>query len=257
MNYNYHTHTARCGHATGTQQEYVQRAIASGIEDMGFSDHFPWKAPDGSEASWRMPVCDVDSYREETIRLREKYKGQIKIFLGFEMEYYPEHFGRMLESAVSYGAEYLILGQHYIAPEYTGIKQVFSACEDASVLRQYVDLLIDAMHTGVFSYVAHPDAFCYKGTDLALYREEMRRLCIASKTLQIPLELNFLGIRAKRHYPRAEFWEVAGEEQAPVTFGFDAHDVLAACDGTSFETAWVLCERYRLNYIGKPALRRL
>ena len=30
MDYNYHTHTSRCGHATGSDEEYVKRAIEQG-----------------------------------------------------------------------------------------------------------------------------------------------------------------------------------------------------------------------------------
>ena len=257
MDYNYHAHTALCGHATGTQEEYVQRAIACGIQRMGFSEHFPLKHPNGGEASWRVPVSETDSYREETMRLREKYKGQIKIFLGFEMEYFPELFESMLANAISYGAEYLILGQHYIAPEYTGAKQVFAANSDHGAFRTYVDLVIDAMKTGVFSYVAHPDVFHYADDDRHFYREECRRLCAASRELGVPLELNFLGIRQKRSYPCAPFWEVAGEERAPVTFGFDSHDVLAAYDGESLRAAEEMVLRYGLHYIGEASLRFL
>ena len=254
LNYNYHTHTALCGHASGTQEEYVQRAISCGIESMGFSDHFSWRYPDGSESSWRVPVSKVDDYRAETFRLREKYKGQIEIALGFEMEYYPEFFEKMLSNAVSYGAEYLILGQHFIAPESTGGNHVFADSSDAELLKKYVDIVIKAMKTGAFSYVAHPDAFCYVGEDIAFYREQMRRLCMASKELAVPLELDFLGIRTHRHYPRRELWEVVGEEQAPVTFGFDAHDAQAAYDGESLQVAEDLIQAYNLNYIGGPRL---
>ena len=42
MKANYHTHTARCGHAEGTDEEYVLAAIERGFDEMGFSDHVPW-----------------------------------------------------------------------------------------------------------------------------------------------------------------------------------------------------------------------
>ena len=41
MNYNFHTHTYLCGHATGLPEEYIQRAISCGIKHLGFSDHAP------------------------------------------------------------------------------------------------------------------------------------------------------------------------------------------------------------------------
>ncbi|MFR5796189.1 MAG: PHP domain-containing protein [Christensenellales bacterium] len=42
MKANYHTHTARCGHATGTDEDYVLAAIEQGFDELGFSDHVPW-----------------------------------------------------------------------------------------------------------------------------------------------------------------------------------------------------------------------
>lgn len=187
--------------------------------------------------------------------LREKYKGQIDISFGFEMEYFSVCFPSMLESALSYGAEYLILGQHYVEPEYLGGRHAFSEqADEEGGLRSYVSVVIDAMKTGVFTYVAHPDVFCFKRGELTFYREEMRRLCAASRELNIPIELNFLGIRSHRHYPREEFWEIAGEEGAPVTFGFDAHDVQGAYDESSLPTAQAMVERYHLHYVGKPRL---
>ena len=38
---NYHTYTARCGHASGREEEYILRAIEGGIKILGFSDHIP------------------------------------------------------------------------------------------------------------------------------------------------------------------------------------------------------------------------
>ena len=39
---NYHTHTKRCGHAIGEDEEYVINAIEAGLTDLGFSDHCPY-----------------------------------------------------------------------------------------------------------------------------------------------------------------------------------------------------------------------
>ena len=41
MRMNLHTHTPRCHHATGSEREYIERAIAAGLQTLGFSDHAP------------------------------------------------------------------------------------------------------------------------------------------------------------------------------------------------------------------------
>ena len=39
IDYCYHTHTTRCGHASGTDEEYVLSAIEKGYKLIGFTDH--------------------------------------------------------------------------------------------------------------------------------------------------------------------------------------------------------------------------
>ena len=41
MKTNYHTHTTRCMHAVGSDEEYVLSAIKGGFQILGFSDHTP------------------------------------------------------------------------------------------------------------------------------------------------------------------------------------------------------------------------
>jgi len=253
MNYNYHTHTYLCGHASGTPEEYVLRAIENGIEYMGFSDHIPFAHPDGRESGHRVPMAEGYKYVKMLSALREKYKDKIEIKIGFESEYYPKHFDKMLQNAIDFGAEYLILGQHFLYNEEPGTVCSMAIIEEEKHLFEYVQNVLDAMDTGVFTYIAHPDCLYFVG-DKKLYCNEMRKICIASREKNIPLEINCLGIRDHRKYPNEAFWKIAGEIHSPVTFGFDAHDVLSAFDGESVPYAKLLVEKYNLNYIGKPEI---
>ncbi len=258
MNYNFHTHTYLCNHADGTPEEYVLRAIENGITEMGFSDHFPFRFEDGTEKNWRVPVDEVQTYISEVHALREKYKDKIKIHLGFEMEYYTELFNVMRAKAVEYGAEYLLLGEHYTAPEYIPENNFHSTkpSDSEARLTSYTDRVIEAMRTGAFTYVAHPDVLNFTG-DAAHYKAQARRLAEASLSLSIPLEINFLGIRDHRHYPNDVFWQIVAEVGAPVTFGFDAHSTESAYDGESLSVAKKMVKDLGLNYIGKPILKKI
>ena len=256
MDYNYHTHTSRCGHATDNAEDYVLVAIENGIADMGFSEHVPYCLPKGTESGYRVPVAQAVEYCEEIKGLAEKYKDRIRIRVGFEAEYYPGHFEELLKQVKGYGAEYLIMGEHFIEPELEGVPHMNTRTEDVQLLRRYVDTVIEGMQTGKFTYVAHPDMMKFAG-EKSVYQQEMRRLCIASRELEVPVEINFLGIRTQRNYPNEAFWEVAGEEQAPVTFGYDAHGACKAYDGESEAVALQMVEKYHLNYIGAAKIRSL
>lgn len=257
MRYNFHTHTYHCHHATGTPEEYVLRAIEGGVTEMGFSDHFPFEFPNGTLNPARILVRDVPTYTEEIAYLKQKYADKIKIYLGFEMEYYSELFDEMKAKALEYGAEYLLLGEHYARPESDPTSQ--HACipsADEGLLAFYTDRVIEAMHTGCFTYVAHPDIWNFTG-DKTFYKIQARRIAEASLTTGIPLEINFLGIRDGRYYPKKDFFEIVGEVGAPVTFGFDAHSAHSAFDGDSLKIAKKMVSDLHLNYIGKPVLRKI
>ena len=249
--FNYHTHTALCGHAEGTMEEYIKSAIEGGIKSMGFSDHAPYVFPDGHQSHFRVPVEKAKQYVEDLKTLRNKHKSKIDIIIGFEMEYYHAHFEKMLKTVKGVGAEYLILGQHYLDDDPTESRAVLEESDDINRLREYAFSIISAIESGVFTYVAHPDMINFSGDDGA-YNEEMRKICVASKKQGIPLEINFNGIRNNRIYPKDAFWKVAGEEHSPVTIGFDAHKASEAYDAESLKEAERIIKEYSLNYIGKP-----
>ena len=62
MTANYHTHTVRCGHAEGTEREYIEQALARGLEELGFSDHSPQVFDGGYVSSFRMLPEQLEDY---------------------------------------------------------------------------------------------------------------------------------------------------------------------------------------------------
>ena len=250
---NYHTHTFRCGHATGSEREYIERAIENGITKLGFSDHAPYAFSNGYVSSHRVPMEQVADYFETISKLRDEYRDRIDIKIGFEMEYYPHYFKEMLETAVELGAEYLILGQHYYSDERPEITVYGSATDSVDVLRSYVSDVCAGMASGAFTYLAHPDYIRFTG-DEDVFLSELRKVCRASNEYGVPLEINFLGIRGRRHYPRQSFWRLAGEEGCEVVFGFDAHHARDAYDGESLAVAEKMVKKYGLRLNEDPKL---
>ena len=88
MKANYHTHTSLCRHADGLMEEYVLSAIKAGFQELGFSDHTPWKYHSDYISHMRMRLFEFSDYKKEVLRLKEKYKDQISIKLGLECEYF-------------------------------------------------------------------------------------------------------------------------------------------------------------------------
>lgn len=218
---NYHTHTWRCNHASGTEREYVEQAIGSGIRILGFSDHTPYPFSDGHRSGFRMSLEQAADYFDTVSELKRIYAGQVEIHMGLEAEYYPACFDALLDFLKDFPCEYLILGQHFTNNETDGVPSGAPTREEA-VLARYVDQMLGAMGTGKFTYAAHPDLLNWKGSP-ELYTQHMRRLCRGAKDLGIPLEINCLGLYEGRNYPNRAFWEIAGEAGNQVVIGCDAH----------------------------------
>ena len=219
---NFHTHTFRCHHAKGSERDYVIAAINAGIKYLGFSDHSPYYFPDGYYSHFRMSPDEVTEYVGEIIKLREEFKDHIKIYIGYEAEYYPEYFEKTFEIWDRAPYDYLIMGQHFIGNE-IGEQHSAKPTEDTRVLDRYVEQVIEGMRTGRFFYIAHPDVLNIT-CDGDCYEEKMTLLCKEAKKLDIPLEINMLGLRERRSYPDARFWKIAGKIGNTAILGCDAHD---------------------------------
>ena len=150
-----------------------------------------------------------------------QYKNDIEILLGLEVEYLYTLWEPLLELIEPYPIEYMILGQHYLG---NGVNEPFCGepSRSAERLRQYCRQTREALETGKFLYFAHPDVLWYTGPG-EIYEEEMTKLCRFCKEIDIPLEINLLGVREDRSYPCEQFWKIAAREGNSVIYGSDAH----------------------------------
>ena len=244
---NLHTHTSRCNHALGEDRDYVTSALAAGIQILGFSDHSPMPFPKDYDSSRvRMAMEEFPDYCASVSALKDEFKNDIEIRLGVELEYYPEYFGRIMKELEKHQIEYVILGQHFVGNEIG--ERYMGTPLGIDILRRYVDQTIEGMKTGCFLYLAHPDIPNFTGDDKD-YSAEMRRLCEAAEKLQVPLEINLLGMRSGRNYPDRRFWKIAGETGCRVVIGCDAHRPEDLNDPVSEKTALDMAEEFHLNLI--------
>ena len=80
---NYHTHTRFCD-GKNTPEEIVREAIRLGCPELGFSGH----SYTFFDESYCMSQAGTQAYIAAIRELQEKYRGDIKILLGIEQDYY-------------------------------------------------------------------------------------------------------------------------------------------------------------------------
>ncbi len=257
QDFNYHTHTYRCGHASGDDEEYILAAIKAGYKTLGFADHAPYK--DYPLPSSHMDISMFDEYVDSISILKEKYKDQIDIKIGLESEYYKANHDErvMLHDRL----DYLILGQHFLDPEAS--VSFFKNNSEEEIL-EYGKLVCEALDTGLFMYLAHPDVFMSKQENFTKACVDVARM-IASKCvdLDIPVELNVHNVRKGKHlisnkeeyfYPNKSFWTIMSEYPIKVLLGIDAHKPEDLLDFDAIEKSLNEVSDLNLNFITKPLI---
>lgn len=254
MKTNYHTHTLRCQHASGSELDYVLAAISKGLSELGFSDHAPYI---DNRFGLRMPYHELNDYIHEVHHLKKCYEDQIKIYCGLEIEYDPNQLN-YYQNLKQQGIEYLVLGQHiYFKDEYINI-YFLEKEHDTSSFIDYAYSLKEAMHTQLFDIIAHPDVIfinhfawdenCDQACDIIIE---------AAQETNTILELNANGFRRGIHpypdgnrymYPHDKFWEKVSKTNIKVIINSDCHSPDAVYDEAN-EMAFEYAKRFQLNLI--------
>ncbi len=230
MKTNYHTHHYLCNHATGKTEDYVKEAIKIGLEVLGMSDHAPNTRV--NDQGVRMKPSDFPFYLEDIEDAQRKYAGKIKILKGIEVEYFYDHeeYYEFLREKL----DYLIHGQHYISMT-KRMDDLISGFNLKTVeqINRYASYLEDAIESGYFDIIAHPDLYMNNYPKFDKYAVSVaHRICKSAKKHNIILEYNANGYRRGGkntekgffpNYPRLEFWKIVKEYNCKTIFSSDCH----------------------------------
>ena len=217
-----HNHTSLCNHAIGSTKEYIQKAIEKNIDIFGFSDH----APMDFDIKYRMSFEDMNLYEKEVNFLKNEFKN-IKILLGYEIDFTPYVDKRVLNSKVDYfiGSVHFLDNWGFDNLEF--IKNWKHRDVD-DIYKEYFLLIEKMANSNLFDIVGHIDlikVFNYKPKKSI--KDIAKNAIKAIKKSNMVVELNTAGLRkpVKELYPSDEILEMILEERIDITFGSDAHNI--------------------------------
>ena len=248
---NYHTHTARCGHAIGTDEEYVQAAIQAGLTTLGFSDHAAYPTPC---PGLRMNIEQIPDYYQSIRSLQDKYAPQIDIHLGMEVEYYPSQWDTIREYRKT--LDYIILGQHNLTIDKDSVYEF----DNKDQVGRYVTCLEEACQHYMCDYIAHPDVFLWKYPRIdESVLNAAEKIADISRYYDIPLELNCgTGVRIGKKeyldgeryaYLTREFFEIFAKKKCPIIIGLDIHNPQHFLTEENLNRALSVVEGLPLNFL--------
>lgn len=224
----YHVHTPLCRHAEGWPVEMAARAVALGLDELGFADHNPMPAPFDD---WRMLHGELAQYFEQVGLARNRFPN-LPIRLGLEMDFLEgcEAWWEQLRGAAAW--DFWIGSVHYLAdgmevdnPKYLSR---YREADPASVWAAYWERYEACIRSGWFDFVAHPDLpkkFGFvPGGDLRRFYEPAIQALVDTG---LAYEINTAGLRkdCRELYPARQFVQLAREAGVPVLVNSDAHAV--------------------------------
>jgi histidinol-phosphatase (PHP family) len=221
----YHTHTARCGHAAGSPSEYVSAAKSLGLTGIGIADHLPLLPHHDPELS--MDLCDLPSYVAEIQDLKAHHAGYV--LLGIEADYRPDTVSEVASLLAEHPFDYTIGSVHHLGSwGFDDPRQLaeyyLRDIDDTWV--EYLELVGDAAESGLFTILGHLDLvkkFGYRPTRALEHELDtlVRRIARAG----VVVEINTAGLHkpAKEAYPAPDILHRLRAAGVPVTFGSDAH----------------------------------
>ena len=240
----YHVHTARCGHARGAMERYVEHAIEAGLTELGFSDHLYmyWLLADQRDPELGMAEWEHDFYIQDVERCRARYRQDITIRLATEADYIPGHEQQLERILRDYDWDYVIGSVHFV--EGWGVDDSrylsgFAEWDIDALYSRYFDLVGACAETGLFDTVGHADLVKKFGhrpraDQSSAYAALARRFARAG----VCVEINTAGLRKPvgEIYPHPDLLRACHTEGVPVTLGSDAHapnevaaDLTSAC----------------------------
>jgi histidinol-phosphatase (PHP family) len=219
-----HNHTTRCNHATGTVDAYIQRAIELGIDIYGFSEH----APMDFDPTYRLRFEEMEAYTSDILTAKERYKDDIQILLGYEVDWLQGHIAK---SVLNADVDYLIGSVHFINKWSFDNPEFLKGWKDKDIdeiWKAYFEAIEAMAKSGKFDIVGHLDLIkVFKFMPTKDTRLLAHNALKAIKKSNMVLELNTAGLRkpVKEIYPSQALLEEAYALDISITFSSDAHAV--------------------------------
>ncbi|MDX2002141.1 MAG: histidinol-phosphatase [Chitinophagales bacterium] len=239
---NYHSHTKYCD-GTDEAAVYAETAQQLGMLAYGFSTH----SPVPFENAWSIKDHDVAQYLQDVNALKEKYVGQLDIYLSMEVDYVPNMTGVYDYFISNLGLDYTVGSVHFVDafPDgrpweidgattlfEKGLSDIFGNNIQAAVKR-YFDISREMLATACPTIVGHIDKIKMHNTVKPFFDEQedwyrnevMATLEVLANTNAI-MEVNTRGIYKKytlEPYPSPWIINAAYEMGIPVVINSDAH----------------------------------
>ncbi|NLE01434.1 MAG: histidinol-phosphatase [Fibrobacter sp.] len=237
----YHVHTPYCGHAHGKIVHYIDSAIAAGINEIGFSDHYGRYYLTRSQKArywdWGMSERDVARYVAELSDLQDVYKDRITIRIGLEIDYVEGGEELLAPLLSNYPLDFYLCSIHCMPRFGWNHLSNYSTrtLDPYSIYKEYFRLARASLTSDVFHSIAHLDfVWRYIPWPSEHHTELLDDIALTIQTAAQAdrcIEINANGfivsqssLTATDEDPFSFMIDQIAQHNTPVTIGSDAHE---------------------------------
>ncbi len=239
-----HSHTARCGHATGTVAEYVLAARVAGLSALIMTEHLPLPPGLDPAGCYAMPRDDIRDYAREIAAASES-AGDVLVIAGAESDWIPSRAAETREirrEARAAGIRVVLGSVHFLgewAFDDPDLISEWDTRDIAQVWEAYFSRWCDAARSGEFDVMAHPDLVKKFGHRPAGSAADLYDAAAAAAAESgVLIEVSTAGLRkpVAELYPGPELLSAFRRHNVDATVGSDAHTPLEV--GRDIESAY-------------------
>jgi len=248
---NFHSHCTFCD-GRSHPEIFIRFAITNRFRAYGFSSH----SPIPFETFWNMSKVDLPEYLTEINRLKNKYAGQIEIYLGLEIDYLGESYHAAIPYFQDLQLDYSISSIHFL-PIAPGLLEKNMVCIDGSYrefeiglnehfggnIRHITEVFFDAsmqmVETGGFDIVGHIDKIYQNGCrhpdfdiQAGWYQKPFMELLdlVAEKDLIVEINCKNKTVKGQT-FPHINSYQELRKRNIPVMVNSDCHEPHLLNDG--------------------------
>ena len=222
----YHIHTRLCNHARGNMESYVRKGIALGLQEICFLDHLSVSG-EGMKSS--MHPEEVGLYFYAVQRLKYRYRDQIRVRAGLEVEFSQDHVDWIQEIIRPFafdaigGSVHFVKGANIVSRR---SQANISHIDFARRCMQYIEEMARMLEHDYFDIVCHLDVI--KKFQPRLPKEIVDKIdellsIIRYKNLTVEVNTSGKNHPAQEVYPGFDLLQKCRQKGIEITLASDAH----------------------------------
>ncbi len=228
-----HTHTARCGHAGGRDEEYVEAAIACGLVAIAVTDHLPfyWLPRAEHDPALAMAPEELPRYVDAVLALKERYRGRIEVLLGIEADFVAGHEEALERELARVPFDVVLGSAHFLGgwcvddtSSIPGYRQ--GQAEVDRIWARYAEAALAAARSGLFDVLSHldlPKKFGFRPSAPFAGREDEIVAAVAASGCAVELSSGGRRKPVGEEYPAPALLRRLVAAGAPLVLSSDAH----------------------------------